>query len=615
MKQLYIWTLIFLSFISINNARGHDFGQKNGDGVIIYYNYTNNGTELEVTYKGETAGNCYSDIVNIPETVTFLGTTRRVTSINDSAFYNCTGLTSVGIPNSVTTIGSDAFRFCYNIAKAEFASIESLCKIIFKNENSNPLCHANANHLYISGEEVTEVVIPNSVTTIGSSAFCGCTGLTSVGIPNSVTTIGTYAFCGCEGLTSINIPNSVTTIGSSAFRACKGLTSVSIPNSVTTIGNYAFSGCTGLTSIGIPNSVTTIGNYTFSGCKGLTSINIPNSVKTIGYDAFHQCTGLTKAEFASIESLCKINFRNEYSNPLYHANHLYINGEEVTEVIIPNSMTTIGSCAFCGCTGLTSVGIPNSVTTIGNSAFRACKGLTSVSIPNSVKTIGSSAFLGCTGLTSVSIPNSVKTIRYYTFLGCTGLTSVSIPNSVTSIEYRAFENCTNLTSVSIPNSVKTIDWATFYGCTGLTSINIPNSVTTIGYEAFDQCTGLTSVSIPNSVTTIGDRAFNGCDEIYQVFSFITNPFKIDSSVFSNVAKANATLYVPKGTKELYKALNGWKEFYIVEFDTTTDIDSYTTDNVTDTEYFSLKGEKLATPQPGINIVRKSDGTTKKVMVK
>jgi hypothetical protein len=184
---------------------------------------------------------------------------KPVTSIGDRAFYGCTGLASVSIPSSVTSIGGYAFSGCTGLTKAEFASFESLCKISFADVSSNPLFYAH--HLYIGGSEVTELVIPASVTSIGGYAFSGCSGLTSIDIPSSVTSIGGYAFDACTGLTSVSIPASVTSIGDSAFSGCFRLTSVSIPSSVTSIGDSTFSGCTGLTSVSIPSSVTSIGGF------------------------------------------------------------------------------------------------------------------------------------------------------------------------------------------------------------------------------------------------------------------------------------------------------------------------------------------------------------------
>ena len=242
--------------------------------------------------------------------------------------------------------------------------------------------------------------------------------------------------------------------------------------------------------------------------------------------------------------------------------------EEVTYMNRTRKVTSIGSYAFFDNSGLTSVTIPNSVTSIGSGVFRGCSGLTSITIPNSVTSLGGGAFGYCTGLTSITIPNSVTSIESQAFYRCSGLTSVTIPNSVTSIESQAFYDCYGLTSVTIPNSVTSIGPDAFYRCSGLTSITIPNSVTSIGSQAFWGCTGLTSVTIPNSVTSIGKGAFDRVD-IPTVISLIENPFTItgktsDSRTFTQNTFNNATLYVPKGTIDKYKATDGWKDFLFIE---------------------------------------------------
>ena len=247
---------------------------------------------------------------------------------------------------------------------------------------------------------LTSITIPNSVTSIMQKAFYGCTGLTSVTIPNSVTSIGDYTFYGCSGLTSITIPNSVTSIGDYAFSYCIELTSVTIPNSVTSIGDYAFCDCTGLTSVTIPNSVTSIGEAAFDGCSGLTSVTIPNSVTSIGKAAFYRCTELTSIYYTGdIASWCGIIGLN---NLMRNDRTLYIDGKELSgDLVIPNGVTSIGYGAFYDCSGLTSVTIGNSVTSIGEAAFCDCTGLTSITIPDSVTSIGEAAFYRCTGLTSI----------------------------------------------------------------------------------------------------------------------------------------------------------------------------------------------------------------------
>lgn len=279
--------------------------------------------------------------------------------------------------------------------------------------------------------------------TSGSNKYTG-----DVVIPSSVvydevtytvTSIGEYAFFDCTGLTSITLPNSVKSIGESAFRSC-GLRSVTIPNSVTSIGRYAFGGCIDLTSVSIPNSVTSIGDRAFENCRGLTSITIPNSVTAIGTQAFNYCTSLTAVYITDLDAWCKMEFTYYASNPLFYAKHLYLNGNEINELIIPNSVTSIGAYAFYGFSALTSITIPNSVTLINTGAFSNCSGLTSVTFPNSVGYIGQSAFQNCSGLTSITMGSGVKVIVTSAFANCPELTDVyCYAENMPSINPNAFD--------------------------------------------------------------------------------------------------------------------------------------------------------------------------------
>ena len=221
---------------------------------------------------------------------------------------------------------------------------------------------------------------------------------------------------------------------------------------------------------GVECAVTSIVERAFYNCRGLTSVTIPSSLTNIGNNAFYGCSSLTAVHITDLAAWCKIVYGDGYSHPLYYAHHLFLEGQEVKDLVIPSSVTHIRSLAFVGCTGLTSVTIPSSVTSIGNQAFYYCSGLTSVTIPSSVISIGPSAFGGCSGLTSVTIPSSVTSIGNATFQGCSGLTSVTIPSSVTSIENHTFDGCSGLTSVAIPSSVTTIGGDAFSDCTELADV-------------------------------------------------------------------------------------------------------------------------------------------------
>ena len=294
--------------------------------------------------------------------------------------------------------------------------------------------------------------------------------------------------------------------------------------------------------------------------------------------------------------------------------HAFYGCNGLTSLTIPSSVTSIGYRAFFRCTGLTSLTIPSSITSIGVYAFSNCTGLTSLSIPSSVTSIGASAFSNCSGLTSLTIPSSVTSIGHCAFEGCSGLTSLSIPSSVTSIGYSAFQGCSGLTSLSIPSSVTSIDWGTFYGCSGLTSLSIPSSVTSIGKNAFNGCSGLASLSIPSSVTSIGDYAFEGCSGLTSIYAYPEKLPKLGTGVFYRCDAKNCTVYVPIGTfGDYWLSEFGYFE-NIVEFD-ATGIDKVTTStDAKELSRYSVNGQRLSAPAKGLNIVKYSDGSVKKVTV-
>ena len=406
-------------------------------------------------------------LLKAPESLSGKYTIRKgVNVIGNSAFWLCSSLTNINIPNSVTNIGYEAFCLCRSL---------------------------------------TNINIPNGVTNIGYNAFSDCRSLTNINIPNSVTNIGNGAFSKCELLTNINIPNSVTNIGDSAFEGCHSLTSINIPNGVKNIRNGTFGGCS-FTNINVPNSVTNIGDRAFASCSSLASINIPNSVTNIGDRAFSLCKSLTD-----------INIPNSVTNI---GDEAFSWCESLTSINIPNGVTNIGNGTFEGCWSLTSINIPNSVTNIGNNAFSCCYKLTSIKIPSSVVNINGNPFCRWNG----DLYNESKAFIYehqvlFNKDKTTLIAYISkeknyiIPNSVTNIGDGAFWDCESLTSINIPDGVTNIGNGAFLGCKLLTNINIPDGVTNIGNAAFWGCESLTSINIPNSVTAIGNWAFEECKNL------------------------------------------------------------------------------------------------------
>ena len=274
----------------------------------------------------------------------------------------------------------------------------------------------------------------------------------------------------------------------------------------------------------------------------------------------------------------------------------------------------LGDYAFYGCSGLTSLTLPSGVTSIGEGTFYGCSGLTSLTIPSGVTSIGDWAFSGCSGLTSLTIPSGVTSIGEDTFAGCSGLTSLTIPSSVTSIGGRAFYGCSRLTSLTLPSGVTSIDWGAFYGCSGLTSLTIPSSVTLIDWCAFYGCSGLTILTLPSSVTSIGDWAFAGCSGLTSIYVYPENLPELGTDIFNRCDAKNCTVYVPKGTYDAYKSSEFGYFEKIVEFD-ASGIDKVTTStNAKEVSRYSANGQRLSAPAKGLNIVKYSDGSVKKVVV-
>ncbi len=471
-----------------------------------------------------------------------------VTNIGNFAFYQCS-ITSANIPNSVTSIGNYAFYQCL----------------------------------------MTSINIPNSVTSLGNHSFWNCYNLRSITIPNSVTSIGSNAFYSCGNLVSVTMGNSVTNIGSYAFQYCSSLTSINIPNSVTSIGSNAFQYCSKLVSASIGNSVMSIGDNAFHSCSSLASVTIGMSLSSIGEKVFYRCSSLESIQVD--EANTSLDSRDNCNAIIRTSNNTLIVGCKNTT--IPNSVTSIGTYAFSGCTFLTSIDIPQSLTIIRSYAFSECDNLTSVTMENPTPiSIYSNSFPTRSNITlyvpggsrdaylaadywngfrdiieySVGIQFADPTVKsicianwdkdgdgelteeeakivkslgtYFKGTEIKSFNELKYFTALTSIPSRAFDSCSQLEAITLPNSIKKIDSYAFQSCSSLNAIEIPGSVTDILYAAFNNCSSLKVIEIPASVTNIYvNGVFTNCSSLekFKVVSGNTR-YTAEDGVLFNISK-------------------------------------------------------------------------------
>ena len=336
---------------------------------------------------------------------------------------------------------------------------------------------------------LTKVVLPEGLKSIGEYAFSDCNNLVEVNLPDTVETIGLQAFCNCN-LSTITIPASVTEMSTEVFAYCRSLSEVIFQPGTTRIWDYEFCGCSSLTEITIPETVTTIGSGAFTS-TGLTSVVIPNGVTNLGSDAFSSCKNLNSVTLPA--TLTEV------------PDSLFSDCSSLTNVTMPNGITAIGSRAFNYCTGLSKINLPDSVTEIKSSAFSMTKSLTSVHFPAGLQTIGDNAF-NYSAITSVTLQN-VTTIGKNAFSSCSSLEKVVLPeNTLTTIGEEAFSYCSKLASIQLPDSITTIGASAFYYANSLKNINIPAGLTEIATRTFYGA-GLTEIEIPANIKTIGTEAF------------------------------------------------------------------------------------------------------------
>ena len=560
-----------------------------------------------------------------------------ITSIGDKAFWYCSGLTSLTLSDGITKIGDWAFEGCSGLKEVRFCINDNLDTYLTKGHPYIPVNCGIKYYIDINDKEITRIEIPSNVTTLGNYVFQGCSGFTSLTLPAGITSIGSDAFSNCSGLTSIYVyAEKVPEIYSDVFKGVDAKKcTLYVPMGtrddywLSDFGDYfeniAEFETTGIDKITInlekagtlPDRIEN--NYHITNLKIIGEIN-GTDLRMIREMAGSIYSGgklsvLDLSEAKIVEGGDCYYYDCSTSNDVI-GRFAFRGCSGLTSLTLPAGITEIDYGAFDGCSRLTSLNLPAGITEINSGAFYGCSGLTSLNLPAGITKIGSYAFEDCSGLTSLTLPAGITEIGSQAFYGCSGLTSLNLPAGITEIGDGAFWGCSGLTSLNLPAGITEIGSQAFQNCSGLTSLNLPAGITSIGDQAFDGCSGLTSLTLPAGITSIGSAAFWGCSGLTSIYVCAEKVPEIGSNVFVGVGAKKCTLYVPMGTRADYR-LAGFGDYFenIVEFDATGIDKTTTSTDVEEVARYSVNGQRLSAPTKGLNIVKYSDGSVKKVAVR
>ena len=526
-----------------NPAPGYGQSYEDGSGTVVQiYSYEVEEDDAGQKYAVITGYNGSATALAIPSEIDGY----EVREIARSAFADQDLIRSVVVPDSVTVIDSYAFDGCTSLSNVTLSKnlqefgmrVFDSCVSLYEIEIPKSLTSA-----YGSGTGGTfgysglkRVTFEEGTTEVLANLFWSAYELEEIELLDTMTSIGSSAFLGCSSLTEISLPNSITEIGRSAFEDCTSLTSIVIPDSVISIDSYAFDGCTSLSSVALSKNLQDIGMRVFNNCMQLEEIEIPKSLTS----AYGSGTGGT----FGYSGLKRVTFE---TGTIEVASNLFWSAYELEEVELLDTMTSIGNNAFLGCSSLNNISLPSSITEIGGSAFKNCTALTHVVVPNSVVQILDDVFSGCSSLTTVVLSDSIEEIPDDAFADCGALTDITLPSELKSIGRRSFNNCVSLNSILLPDTLTLIDDNAFNG-SGLVTVDIPESCTTIDGSAFADCAGLESVILNEGLTRLGNSCFYNCDALASI-TIPNSVEEIGSSIFSG-CETLASVTLGNGITEL-----------------------------------------------------------------
>ncbi|MGN0238379.1 MAG: leucine-rich repeat domain-containing protein [Lepagella sp.] len=501
------------------------------------------------------------------QTITSVVIPNSVDSIMTAAFMSCRQMTTLNLGTGVKYCGKGAFAGCTALKNLNITDLSAWCGIEFYDYNANPANFTKA--ITLNGEIITDLVIPNDVEEIKNYAFYNVNNLQSITFGSGVKKIGDSAFYYCYNVPSLTIPANVTEIGTGTFSSMRGVTEMTIEEGLESIGTDAFRGCQGLTAVTFPASLKKIGATAFASCSALEEVSFICGVDTIAKDAFSLNNKIAKVNVTSLEEWAKINFETIKSNPVNVSKTLYVDGEELTAIEVPEGVEEVKNFTYCALPQVTSITLHEGLKEIGNSAFWSCSGVETITIPESVTRIGDAAFQSCSALTSINIPAALDTIPANMLNKCAKLPSVEIPENVKYIGDFAFSGCSELETVVFPKNIEYVGNYALQNCAKLERIVFPKAVE-VKMGMCQGCTALKRVVIQNSEKNVGYNAFGNCSALEEVW--INTPF-VAYSQFSTMTAP--TYYVPYGSVDTWKEKcpnNTFKECSTLE----TDENGYTT---------------------------------------